>query len=61
MIEVTEKPHTGCAKFAERFGKNALRFISTPAGNHLRLRGACARVVQSGDIRVGDLVYKVTK
>ena len=30
VIEVTEKPHTGCAKFAERFGKDALRFVSTP-------------------------------
>lgn len=59
VIEITEKPHTGCAKFAARFGKDALRFISTPAGNSLRLRGACARVVQSGGIRVGDLVTKV--
>ena len=61
VIEITEKPHTGCAKFAERFGNSALRFISTPTGNSLRLRGACARVVQSGDIRVGGLVTKVTK
>ena len=61
VIEVTEKPHTGCAKFAERFGKEALRFISSPLGNRLRLRGACARVVQSGDIRIGDLVNKVAK
>ena len=30
VIEVTEKPHTGCAKFAERFGKDALRFVSSP-------------------------------
>lgn len=61
VIEITEKPHTGCAKFAERFGKNALRFISTQTGKHLRLRGACARVVQSGNIRVGDLVSRVTR
>ena len=59
MIEVSEKPHTGCAKFAERFGKDALRFVSTPTGNGLRLRGVCARVVQSGHIRVGDLATKV--
>ena len=59
MIEVSEKPHTGCAKFAERFGNDALRFVSTPTGNCLRLRGVCARVVQSGHIRVGDLATKV--
>ena len=59
VIEVSEKPHTGCAKFAERFGNDALRFVSTPTGNRLRLRGACARVVQSGHIRVEDLATKV--
>ena len=61
VIEITEKPHTGCAKFSARFGKDALRFISTETGKSMRLRGACARVVQSGSIHDGDLVTKVAK
>ena len=60
VIEVSKKPHTGCAKFAKRFGKDALRFISTPRGNALRLRGVNTRVIQSGSVHVGDGVTKLS-
>lgn len=60
VIEVTAKPHTGCQKFAARFGAEALRFVNTPQGRQLRLRGVHARVVQPGAIRVGDRVRKVS-
>jgi len=53
-IEVSETPHTGCAKFSSRFGKDALRFVSTPEGRRLRLRGMNARITKSGAVRVGD-------
>ena len=59
VLEVSAEPHTGCVKFAHRFGNDALRFVSTPTGQDLRLRGANARVVRSGTIRVGDIVAKV--
>ena len=59
VIEVSKKPHTGCAKFAARFGQDALRFVSTPEGRALRLRGANAKVVQSGAVRVGDEAVKL--
>ena len=54
VLEITKKPHTGCGKFEDRFGRDALKFISTPLGRDLRLRGVNTRVVQSGTIRVGD-------
>ena len=54
MVEISAKPHTGCEKFEDRFGRDALRFISTPTGRSLRLRGVNTRVVRSGTIRVGD-------
>lgn len=53
-IEVSEKPHTGCSKFSARFGPDALRFVSTPEGRSLRLRGMNARVTKSGTVRVSD-------
>lgn len=59
VIEVTDKPHTGCLKFAGRFGHDALRFVSTPLAMELRLRGVNTRVVQSGAIRTGDTVAKL--
>lgn len=55
-IEVSEKPHTGCAKFSERFGKDALRFVNAPEGRRLRLRGMNARITSSGTVMVGDAV-----
>ena len=53
-IEVSEKPHTGCAKFSARFGADALRFVNSPEGRRLRLRGMNARIMKSGSVRVGD-------
>lgn len=59
VIEVTAPPHTGCAKFAGRFGVDALRFVNSEAGRQLRLRGMNARVVQPGRVHRGDAVTKL--
>ena len=59
VIEVTEIPHTGCAKFVERFGKDAMRFVNSPLGRELRLRGLNAKVVVAGTVRPGDEVRKL--
>ena len=58
VIEVTAAPHRGCAKFAARFGKDALRFVNSIVGQELNLRGINARVVRAGIIRVGDVARK---
>ena len=55
IIEVTAQPHTGCSKFAARFGEDAMNFVNSPVGRELNLRGINARVVQPGRIRVGDI------
>ena len=59
VIEVTAQPHTGCKKFMGRFGLEALKFVSSPVGKQLRLRGINAKVVEPGVIRVGDVVRKM--
>jgi hypothetical protein len=59
IVEVTEQPHLGCAKFVERFGLDAMKFVNSPRGRELHLRGINARVVQPGAIRVGDAVRKL--
>jgi hypothetical protein len=58
VLEVSAAPHTGCAKFSGRFGVAALRFVSTPEGRELRLRGMNTRVVRGGAIRTGDRISK---
>ncbi|MGH3136682.1 MAG: MOSC domain-containing protein [Gaiellaceae bacterium] len=60
VIEVTDQPHTGCAKFTERFGSDAIRFVNSRSGRDLRLRGLNARVVQPGTVRAGDTIRKLT-
>jgi hypothetical protein len=59
IVEVTAEPHTGCAKFVERFGLDATKFVNSPIGRQLNLRGINAKVVRPGTIRVGDVVRKL--
>lgn len=58
VVEITATPHTGCAKFAERFGNDGLRFVNIGEGRERRFRGAYARIVESGVFSVGDQVTK---
>jgi len=58
ILEVTDIPHTGCHKFIARFGRDAAKFVNSPVGRELNLRGINARVVKPGVIRTGDLVKK---
>jgi MOSC domain-containing protein YiiM len=58
VIEVTAPPHTGCAKFMARFGAAAVKFVNSPVGRGLHLRGINAKVVTPGVIRAGDAVRK---
>jgi hypothetical protein len=59
IVEITELPHTGCKKFAARFGVDAVVFVNSGRGKTLNLRGICAKVVKSGDISVGDIARKL--
>ena len=59
VVEITEEPHTGCAKFAERFGTDAARFVNSPVGREHNLRGVNARVITGGVVRPGDRVRKI--
>ncbi|WP_092381739.1 MOSC domain-containing protein [Micromonospora phaseoli] len=59
VIEVTDQPHTGCAKFAARFGRYAHKIVWTEEGQRLRLRGLNARVLVGATIGVGDTVRQL--
>ena len=59
VLEISAEPHTGCAKFTRRFGPEAVKFVNSPEGRSLRLRGVNASVWSPGRIRVGDLIEKI--
>jgi MOSC domain-containing protein YiiM len=61
VLEISAVPHTGCKKFVERFGMDAMLFVNSPTGRALRLRGVNARVVTAGVVRVGDVARKLAE
>jgi hypothetical protein len=59
VVEFSDLPHTGCAKFEARYGGDARTFINNPRSKELRLRGRFARIITQGTIAVGDAVRKL--
>lgn len=59
IVEVTAAPHLGCKQFAIRYGPDAVKWVNSPVGKQLRLRGLNAKVVQPGAVRVGDVVKRL--
>jgi hypothetical protein len=59
VVEISAVPHTGCKKFASRFGKDALRFANVGVGKENRFRGVNAFVVESGEVHTGDRISKL--
>ena len=61
VLEISAKPHNGCARFTTRFGQEAMLFVNSEIGKALRLRGFNARIVRSGVVRPGDTVRVVRR
>jgi len=59
ILQVTDQEHTGCNKFAKRYGQAARIFVNSTVGKQLHLRGIYAKVVQDGSLKVGDRVIKI--
>ncbi len=59
VLEVADHPHTGCRKFAERFGAAALAWVNSEEGKQLHLRGIYVRVLRGGEVKVGDHIQKL--
>lgn len=59
VMEISTLPHTGCTKFARRFGGHARKWTATEAGERERRRGVYARVIEDGEIKVGDTITKL--
>ena len=60
VLEVSALPHTGCHKFVARFGAEAMKFVNSPVGRELCLRGINAKVIKGGVIQVGQTARKIS-
>lgn len=58
MLEVSPKPHTGCDRYAMRFGAHALQWVNDPAHVARRLRGVYCRIVEEGSVTLGDTLIR---
>lgn len=56
IVEVSPKPHNGCLKFKARFGDDAFRFVQALPTRAENRRGIYWRVVESGRVRLGDMI-----
>lgn len=61
LVEVTPKPHNGCSKFRARFGGDALRLVAQKERRHLNLRGVHVRVIEDGEVAVGDPIEVLSR
>lgn len=61
IVEVTAKPHNGCAKFHERFGADALRFVNQSPTREHNLRGIYWRVVSTGEVWIGAPISVISR
>lgn len=61
VVEVTPKPHNGCHKFAQRFGSEALRFVSAKPTRDQNLRGIYWRIVEPGAAWVGAPIEVIAR
>jgi MOSC domain-containing protein YiiM len=59
LLEITAKPHAGCNKFRARYGDDVLRWVNAHEHRPRRLRGVNARVVEDGEVAVGDRIARV--
>lgn len=60
VLEVSALPHTGCHKFVARFGAEAMKFVNSPVGRELCLRGINAKIIKGGIIQVGQTARKIS-
>ena len=61
LLEVTPEPHTGCLKFRQRFGGDALRFTVERRFRDVRLRGIYVKTVEQGEIARGDSIEVLSR
>ncbi len=61
VLEVTPEPHDGCIKFRQRLGGDALRMTADRRFREMHLRGIYMRVIEDGEVAVGDYMEVLSR
>jgi hypothetical protein len=61
VLEISKKPHTGCKTFVARFGVEAMQWVNDEPGRARRLRGVNCRIVEPGEVCVGDPIEVISR
>jgi hypothetical protein len=61
LVEMTPEPHNGCRKFKARFGQDALKLVSEAATRAQNLRGVYWKVIEPGEVAVGDPIRLLSR
>ena len=56
ILRVSEQPHTGCSTFRDKFGLDALKWVSTPEGQRAPPARRELQRPAAGTVRVGDAI-----
>ena len=57
VVRISPEPHTGCAKFRDRFGPDALSWVNEEP--KLRRRGVNCSILVPGLVSLGDAIVRV--
>jgi hypothetical protein len=61
VVEVTPQAHNGCKKWVQRFGLDAMQLNMTAEFQARHLRGIYLRVIEEGNVAVGDAAVVVSR
>ena len=56
LLEVTPEVHRPCRSFMQRFGQTAAKKVARGVRTGRRGRGVMCRVLESGEVRIGDTI-----
>ena len=59
IVEVSDKFNTACVKWRDRYGQDSLHWMNLARNRPYRLRGILCRIVQDGEVKLGDRLAKL--
>lgn len=59
VLRVSDLWNDGCVKWKVRYGRDAYKWVSAPAHQHLRLRGIFCSIEEDGHVALGNKITRL--